>query len=175
MGQAENSHCSGLLGRTSLRQWVQHVTANQDMGELFRPSRPDFIETIDSCRKCCNLFGHCSGLLGRTSLRHECQHGWHGRNLLFRPSRPDFIETDMMLAIILAARQLFRPSRPDFIETSRGSGSTIRPGTPLFRPSRPDFIETRTGPLTLVFFRLDCSGLLGRTSLRPTPARRFVY
>ena len=85
----------------------------------------------------------CSGLLGRTSLRHtkaitsEEIYGW----ILFRPSRPDFIETE-----------------------NRHSSGQYAPE--LFRPSRPDFIETHVGLNQLVDVRRDCSGLLGRTSLR---------
>ena len=40
------------------------------LGEpLFRPSRPDFIETYTSLVPSCWARRHCSGLLGRTSLR----------------------------------------------------------------------------------------------------------
>ena len=41
-------------------------------------------------------------------------------------------------------------------------------GEPLFRPSRPDFIETQPGLGYPGWGMVDCSGLLGRTSLRPT-------
>ena len=60
---------------------------------------------------------------------------------------------------------MFLPSRPDFIETipMRVSMSPYR--AILFRPSRPDFIETTAQPTPLAVF-LDCSGHLGRTSLR---------
>ena len=61
---------------------------------LFRPSRPDFIETDSADR------------------RQERRGG------LFRPSRPDFIETlifNLFLGWLIS--KLFRPSRPDFIET----------------------------------------------------------
>ena len=158
-------HCSGLLGRTSLRPWGRTL------------------------RKLSN--SHCSGLLGRTSLRLECQLVLiAGQVILFRPSRPDFIETitppeiledgsdcsgllgrtSLRLALCLQALfvhgRLFRPSRPDFIET------TVQP-TPLavflvglFRPSRPDFIETLVLLARSEVAWADCSGLLGRTSLR---------
>ena len=61
---------------------------------LFRPSRPDFIETY----------------LWYVSLKSEL---WG----LFRPSRPDFIETYLPLTPEARGGALFRPSRPDFIET----------------------------------------------------------
>ena len=38
-------------------------------------------------------------------------------------------------------------------------------GEPLFRPSRPDFIET-LAPSPCEMATTNCSGLLGRTSLR---------
>ena len=61
--------CSGLLGRTSLRlnHYAQLVTPAT---RLFRPSRPDFIETLHNQH--------------RAAPDAPC---------LFRPSRPDFIET----------------------------------------------------------------------------------
>ena len=61
--------CSGLLGRTSLRQ-APHEGVGRVPAGLFRPSRPDFIETEAK-----ELFT------------------WLNNYLLFRPSRPDFIET----------------------------------------------------------------------------------
>ena len=85
---------------------------------LFRPSRPDFIETIPKDFDVVIHFEDCSGLLGRTSLRHFCQ-------------QPD--------------ARLMRE---------------------LFRPSRPDFIETLVWLAAVFGGELDCSGLLGRTSLR---------
>ena len=45
-------------------------------------------------------------------------------------------------------------------------------GDQLFRPSRPDFIETEYSGLYQDGGSLNCSGLLGRTSLRPGPACR---
>ena len=63
---------------------------------LFRPSRPDFIET-----------------------RGPCRAGRHRRSgPLFRPSRPDFIETGSPCEVRSRVVPLFRPSRPDFIETA---------------------------------------------------------
>ena len=60
---------------------------------LFRPSRPDFIETR-SRRHLYPVELHCSGHLGRTSLRRVCLFLSIGAgDELFRPSRPDFIET----------------------------------------------------------------------------------
>ena len=62
---------------------------------LFRPSRPDFIETTRTRMGRSQMLDHCSGHLGRTSLRHTSL----SENIcdllspLFRPSRPDFIET----------------------------------------------------------------------------------
>ena len=44
---------------------------------LFRPSRPDFIETVADWALLLKQSVHCSGLLGRTSLRH-------GRRLTYR-------------------------------------------------------------------------------------------
>ena len=86
---------------------------------LFRPSRPDFIETGS----------------GRTMFS--------GVAPLFRPSRPDFIETIWPLAFAsLPIPELFRPSRPDFIETGYALDVMVVPKVGLFRPSRPDFIET---------------------------------
>ena len=61
---------------------------------LFRPSRPDFIET--------------SAHMSEKPL-------W---SILFRPSRPDFIETFPFRVACEQYDRLFRPSRPDFIETS---------------------------------------------------------
>jgi len=60
---------------------------------LFRPSRPDFIETLAG-RPEHEARYHCSGHLGRTSLRQYCALAFLTRvQELFRPSRPDFIET----------------------------------------------------------------------------------
>ena len=68
------SDCSGLPGRTSLRLNQHHLVA-VDL-QLFRPSRPDFIETVDFAE----------------------DHGLYPE--LFRPSRPDFIETLKMRLIL---------------------------------------------------------------------------
>ena len=120
------------------RSWMNDT----DTPSLFRPSRPDFIETGGGEGSPGRTL-HCSGLLGRTSLRlFPPAEDLVCDDLLFRPSRPDFIETVRPAIPLVAVRELFRPSRPDFIETSR------RPRCPckaraLFRPSRPDFIETR--------------------------------
>ena len=85
----------------------------------------------------------CSGLLGRTSLRLDAAHGAFPQD-----------------------HALFRPSRPDFIETSpKPAPGTSKPAQ-LFRPSRPDFIETTNPRTWMVTLSSDCSGLLGRTSLR---------
>ena len=63
--------CSGLLGRTSLRR-IEKCPAASGLS-LFRPSRPDFIETD-------------SGLESHAPVI----------DALFRPSRPDFIETPLL-------------------------------------------------------------------------------
>ena len=86
-------HCSGLLGRTSLRPTSSSGPFGQLAPPLFRPSRPDFIETYTAHLLCPNE-GHCSGLLGRTSLRQSGESvDAVDHATLFRPSRPDFIET----------------------------------------------------------------------------------
>ena len=89
--------CSGLLGRTSLRRDLNYEVVGMDCITLFRPSRPDFIETII--------------VPGADAPERK----------LFRPSRPDFIETPQRFKAFKATASLFRPSRPDFIETSRRS------------------------------------------------------
>ena len=190
MRQLTYSDCSGLLGRTSLRPQLAAQLGIRDE-KLFRPSRPDFIETSGDMRHtrghlryCSGLLGrtslrlpvtasssrfraYCSGLLGRTSLRHEVIEGERPIIVgLFRPSRPDFIETSGSRKDTQTRRAgLFRPSRPDFIETQR-AGAHTRACARLFRPSRPDFIETDKNRPALRYIYLYCSGLLGRTSLR---------
>ena len=62
--------------------------------ELFRPSRPDSIETL------------LSDVVERGAVSG-----------LFRPSRPDSIETGAGGAALDDGGGLFRPSRPDSIET----------------------------------------------------------
>ena len=133
--------CSGLLGRTSLRR----------MGKAppYSPVPPN-----------------CSGLLGRTSLRPTARAGKdvvreHCSGLLGRTS----LRQNLVHLCLLLEELLFRPSRPDFIETEN-TRATPTPRFRLFRPSRPDFIET-TGTVRLApAWGADCSGLLGRTSLR---------
>ena len=142
-------HCSGLLGRTSLRQHGFTKILPRPI-RLFRPSRPDFIETSNFGGACTGTC-HCSGLLGRTSLRRN---------------GPCTIPT--------ICRKLFRPSRPDFIETYTQRASHPTTGMILFRPSRPDFIETLLEPIRLGQ-NTHCSGLLGRTSLRRKPTPRASY
>ena len=63
------ANCSGLLGRTSLRLPEFGCCDFHAVPLLFRPSRPDFIETW--VRHDCFVgdLRDCSGLLGRTSLR----------------------------------------------------------------------------------------------------------
>ena len=117
--------------------------------ELFRSSRPDFIETgwgwstILVMANCSGLPGrtslrprrraptntttpqHCSGLPGRTSLRLRARRRGRKRSDgLFRSSRPDFIETfGLSCRVVGAVGELFRSSRPDFIETANRSNS----------------------------------------------------
>ena len=134
---------------------------------LFRPSRPDFIETNkDAEPHPVGFVSHCSGLPGRTSLRRtrggvRCRPTGHCSGLPGRTSlRLQWRGLDGSVAFDCSGlpgrtslRQwhggfyfrtrtgLFRPSRPDFIETpDRGRGFRAPPS--LFRPSRPDFIET---------------------------------
>ena len=65
-----SGHCSGLLDRTSLRHGARRHHYHR-AGKLFRPSRPDFIET-DRCRSGGGVPSrNCSGLLDRTSLRRR--------------------------------------------------------------------------------------------------------
>ena len=60
---------------------------------LFRPSRPDFIEIHSGALIGTGSATYCSGLLGRTSLRSPQPRNAEERDCeLFRPSRPDFIE-----------------------------------------------------------------------------------
>ena len=63
--------------------------------KLFRPSRPDSIETRAQVDKARSNYADCSGLLGRTLLRrvYEFPKFAFKRGELFRPSRPDSIET----------------------------------------------------------------------------------
>ena len=86
---------------------------------------------------------------------------------LFRPSRPDFIETKNLRILLATAVRLFRPSRPDFIETGRLWGASGVAGVDcsglLGRTSlRHENVTEHHNP------QLYCSGLLGRTSLRRT-------
>ena len=67
----DGPHCSGLLGRTSLRRKEQTHGKQREPG-LFRPSRPDFIETTTNNNPRIMKQADCSGLLGRTSLRQGC-------------------------------------------------------------------------------------------------------
>ena len=63
-------------------------------GELFRSSRPDYIETL--------IAAMC---------HPACPAG------LFRSSRPDYIETGFLFHFRDFDPPLFRSSRPDYIET----------------------------------------------------------
>ena len=161
--------CSGLLGRTSLRQQIPDEQG-RGCAPLFRPSRPDFIETS-----------------GRRGLPGGCA------RRLFRPSRPDFIETPPAwvkcsypshCSGLLGRTSLRRPgSQPPWRRSGAdcsgllGRTSLRLPGDLvdhrfpiLFRSSRPDFIETRVASAR-VLPSTDCSGLLGRTSLRRSACR----
>ena len=65
-----SGYCSGLLGRTPLRpESIYFGTRNAFI--LFRPSRPDSIETSRAVASRSRHHPHCSGLLGRTPLRPE--------------------------------------------------------------------------------------------------------
>ena len=140
--RAPRLNCSGLLGRTSLRP-PQPADIRYFPFALFRPSRPDFIETL-----------HLNSLYGKFAG-------------LFRPSRPDFIETSAMFH---GTRSITMYCSGLLGRTSLRHAPLYVPALEvplLFRPSRPDFIETRVtwGTLHDDSGR-DCSGLLGRTSLR---------
>ena len=90
----------------------------QVVGELFRSSRPDYIETLYS--------------VTRSRLGLE----------LFWSSRPDYIETGSRTRTFGAVQELFRSSRPDYIETQYLPRPCRCWPHGLFRSSRPDFIET---------------------------------
>ena len=136
-------HCSGLPGRTSLRpRDLIHVLHHGEV--LFRPSRPDFIETCTAQGNRIAQSSHCSGLPGRTSLRRcdtdrrqQCGGVWDCSGLPGRTS----LRQPLGWSSHPRVRRLFRPSRPDFIETPRRSC-----------PVRSH--------------QWYCSGLPGRTSLR---------
>ena len=141
-------NCSGLLGRTLLRP--DSILLPPPAAELlFRPSRPDSIETY---------------MLEKNI--HTASRG------LFRPSRPDSIETDNHLSDAADKTELFRPSRPDSIETV-GDHDVI----PFRRADCSGLLGRtllRLYSLTLSGQqkRTNCSGLLGRTLLRHHHARR---
>ena len=85
---------------------------------------------------------------------------------LFRSSRPDYIETSPAITyLLIISAELFRSSRPDYIETS-GTSSLRLFFIILFRSSRPDYIETPAEQQPEPPAQPDCSGLLGRTTLR---------
>ena len=62
---------------------------------------------------------------------------------------------------------MFRSSRPDYIETVLIVRCPVEHVTILFRSSRPDYIETKALVFIFVHVRINCSGLPGRTTLRP--------
>ena len=141
LGQVE--HCSGLLGRTLLRRCDRYLSDPHD-SLLFRPSRPDSIETTGGSTLAADRRSHCSGLLGRTLLRpresggfslpmsqSDCS-GLLGRTLL----RPRWLPPEMNswkhCSGLLGRTLLRRLQRPIFFQFCYQ----------LFRPSRPDSIET---------------------------------
>ena len=73
-----STDCSGLPGRTSLRRTPCALLYTILM-QLFRSSRPDFIETGFLSGLVVIDLGNCSGLPGRTSLRHRPGHRQHPR------------------------------------------------------------------------------------------------
>ena len=141
-------NCSGLPGRTSLRQVAPRLL-NLVVRLLFRSSRPDFIETFSE--------------LGKRR---------HSRDGLFRSSRPDFIETWAARPVAAWRGVLFRSSRPDFIETQ---GQHPRPWWSRYHcsglPGRTSLRRSAMGSRN-VNTMVHCSGLPGRTSLRPVISRR---
>ena len=137
-------YCSGLPGRTTLRQVSQFIFVISTP-LLFRSSRPDYIETGDQPEQ-----GQVLLRLFRSSRPDyiETTQRFPGRPFyaesLFRSSRPDYIETGLPGPDTPRRDQLFRSSRPDYIETwgQRTCHGVVRP---LFRSSRPDYIETEAG------------------------------
>ena len=133
-------HCSGLLGRTPLRP-VEHACEYPVAATLFRPLRPDSIETGRGRHGATPATPDCSGLLGRTPLRrlltrlavrrrHDCS-GLLGRTPL---------------------RQTASISRSRAAKYCSG----LLGRTPL-RPVQAEVTKLSAG---------NCSGLLGRTPLR---------
>ena len=165
---------------------------------LFRPSRPDFIETECHPPEDGQPYPDCSGLLGRTSLRHTARErreekwddcsGLLGRTSLrlvynvinftiYNDCSGLLGRTSLRRGIACRSRcrgadcsgLLGRTSLRPFEHAERSENRTPR----LFRPSRPDFIETAVaGRGSTRVWCSDCSGLLGRTSLRPAAAAR---
>ena len=159
-----SANCSGLLGRTPLRQQILPPGRTAQRG-LFRSSRPDSIETRVSIGFSATARADCSGLLGRTPLRRVHRGcGGQARVGLFRSSRPDSIETLGRRRRGCPVAALFRSSRPDSIETCRCDETPHRHAycsgllgrTPLRRR-----VDCLFGA-----WDQNCSGLLGRTPLR---------
>ena len=97
-----SSHCSGLLGRTSLRRHVGQVG-------LFLILHCSGLLGRTSLRRCRSGVApgpprNCSGLLGRTSLRRS-PHARASRAMpvLFRPSRPDSIKAIRSCSVLVLA------------------------------------------------------------------------
>ena len=85
----------GVCGAERSQVLVKFLVKAAFRGEpLFRPSRPDSIETLSVSKYTPDTYTDCSGHLGRTPLRLNCidVHDVSFR-ILFRPSRPDSIET----------------------------------------------------------------------------------
>ena len=76
------AHCSGLPGRTSLRR-LPGVEFTGAVPVLFRPSRPDFIETAHRPLTFVMVEIHCSGLPGRTSLRPDAKDAARPTRMLY--------------------------------------------------------------------------------------------
>ena len=158
-------HCSGLLGRTSLRQ-LRELVEPRTCAILFRSSRPDFIETLIREISLPARTPYCSGLLGRTSLRRRfntptAMSSTNCSGLLGRTSLRLLVQWRGCNGGVDCSGLLGRTSLRHAV--ARSTPQTL---AQLFRSSRPDFIETVL-EREAVFLGTDCSGLLGRTSLRP--------
>ena len=133
--------CSGLPGRTTLRQSADMCRLRADLYALFRSSRPDYIET-QLFIEALDMGPHCSGLPGRTTLRHQ--------SLVLLNN----VTTNCSG---LPGRTTLRPLQ-DVLEHYHF--------IVLFRSSRPDYIETRLQYMLYKTRYSYCSGLPGRTTLR---------
>ena len=139
--------------------------------ELFRSSRPDFIETTQAARAGCSLRRHCSGLPGRTSLRHRRRSGGAapagghcsglpGRTSLRRRSPP--VSSPAMGPVTDCSGLPGRTSLRLYVRFARVlAGREYCSGLPGRTSLRPILRSIGFGLVG------DCSGLPGRTSLRP--------